>query len=315
MKEAVWGWLVVLPFVAGACLQDPQAKDPDRQVLARVGNSAIVVAELKRELRRFRLDDEEGVQTASTDAVQRRTLLETMIDERLVLRAAEAANVLVTIDEVEHAFAKLRGGWQEEDFQKILTDRDLTATELKNELRDLLTVKRYFRDQVFARVAVTDNEIDARLAQEPDRALQPEQVRARQIVVKTEEVANQIALQVANGLPFEDAATKYSLSPEGKAGGDLGYFARGTMPKIFDEICFSLPPGQVSRVVSSDYGFHLFKVIERRPAQARPAQQVRDELESLIRRDKEREAQKQKLAELRSRTQIEIRDEVLAHVL
>lgn len=315
MKFAVWGWLVVLPFVAGACLQDPQAKDPDRQVLARVGNSAIVVAELKRELRRFRLDDEEGVQTASTDAVQRRTLLETMIDERLVLRAAEAANVLVTIDEVEHAFAKLRGGWQEEDFQKILTDRDLTATELKNELRDLLTVKRYFRDQVFARVAVTDNEIDARLAQEPDRALQPEQVRARQIVVKTEEVANQIALQVANGLPFEDAATKYSLSPEGKAGGDLGYFARGTMPKIFDEICFSLPPGQVSRVVSSDYGFHLFKVIERRPAQARPAQQVRDELESLIRRDKEREAQKQKLAELRSRTQIEIRDEVLAHVL
>ena len=315
MKFAVWGWLVVLPFVAGACLQDPQAKDPDRQVLARVGNSAIVVAELKRELRRFRLDDEEGVQTASTDAVQRRTLLETMIDERLVLRAAEAANALVTIDEVEHAFAKLRGGWQEEDFQKILTDRDLTATELKNELRDLLTVKRYFRDQVFARVAVTDNEIDARLAQEPDRALQPEQVRARQIVVKTEEVANQIALQVANGLPFEDAATKYSLSPEGKAGGDLGYFARGTMPKIFDEICFSLPPGQVSRVVSSDYGFHLFKVIERRPAQARPAQQVRDELESLIRRDKEREAQKQKLAELRSRTQIEIRDEVLAHVL
>lgn len=315
MKFAVWGWLVVLPLVAGACLQDPQAKDPDRQVLARVGNSAIVVAELKRELRRFRLDDEEGVQTASTDAVQRRTLLETMIDERLVLRAAEAANVLVTIDEVEHAFAKLRGGWQEEDFQKILTDRDLTATELKNELRDLLTVKRYFRDQVFARVAVTDNEIDARLAQEPDRALQPEQVRARQIVVKTEEVANQIALQVANGLPFEDAATKYSLSPEGKAGGDLGYFARGTMPKIFDEICFSLPPGQVSRVVSSDYGFHLFKVIERRPAQARPAQQVRDELESLIRRDKEREAQKQKLAELRSRTQIEIRDEVLAHVL
>lgn len=315
MRQHGWGWLVALPIVVGACLQDPQAKDPGRQVLARVGNSTIVVAELKRELRRFRLDDEEGVQTASTDAVQRRTLLETMIDERLVLRAAEAANVLVTIDEVEHAFGKLRGGWQEEQFQKALSDRDLTATELKNELRDLLTVKRYFRDHVFARVAVTDDEIDARLAREPERALQPEQVRARQIVVKTEEVANQIALQVANGMPFEDAATKYSLSPEGKAGGDLGYFGRGTMPKVFDEICFNLPPGQVSRVVASDYGFHLFKVLERRPAQARPVQQVRDELESLIRREKEREAQKQKLAELRSRTQIEIRDEVLAHVL
>ena len=61
-------------------------------------------------------------------------------------------------------------------------------------------------------------------------------------------------------------ARKHSLSPDAKQGGDLGWFERGAMPPIFEQVCFALPEGKVSDVVASSYGFHLFKVIGRRPA-------------------------------------------------
>ena len=58
-------------------------------------------------------------------------------------------------------------------------------------------------------------------------------------------------------------------------GGDLGFFPRGQMPPAFDEVVFKLRPGQVSDVVSTEYGYHLFKVMEFKPAGKRDFAEVR----------------------------------------
>src|SRR5690606_29209000 len=159
-------------------------------------------------------------------------------------------------------------------------------------LRNQIMIRKYFKEHVFSRIAVTDQEIDAYLEQNPQLRVAPEQVRALQIVVKSEEEATEIARELRRGLAFEDAAIKYSLSPEGKNGGDLGYFARGEMPAVFDEVCFAMRAGQVSKVVASDYGFHIFKVIDHVSVGERPTAQLREEVETLLLRRKEREAQK-----------------------
>ena len=116
-------------------------------------------------------------------------------------------------------------------------------------------------------------------------------------------------------MAFEDAAQKYSLSPDGQAGGDLGTFARGVMPQSFDETCFALKPGEVSRVVASPYGFHVFKVIEHHPARELTLADVRGAVEAKLRRVKEWDAQLVHVATLRRSAAVVVKEEKLAQVM
>src|SRR5205823_4436502 len=83
--------------------------------------------------------------------------------------------------------------------------------------------------------------------------------------------------------------------PDGGRGGDLGWFARGTMPKVFDEACFSLKPGQVSGVMQSSYGYHLFKLLGRRPAKKRSLDEVQKEVIRKAFLEKKAQAERQLL--------------------
>jgi parvulin-like peptidyl-prolyl isomerase len=280
-----------------------------------VNGTPLYLDAFERELRRVEIDEEEGgLPPLATVHTQKRVLLDNLIDRRLLISEAEQHNVVVSIDEVESAYQRTRGGWTDLDIDELLSKKDITAAELKRELRELLLIDKYLRDHVFSRIAVTDEEITHYLDKHPELQVQPEAVRALQIVVKTEERAEAILREIRRGASFEDSAVKYSLSPEAKNGGDLGFFERGTMPSIFDEVCFKLRPGEVSKVVASDYGFHLFKVIERRAEALKPVAQLRDEIEQRLRGDKERQAHQAKVDLLRATAKIAIHDKELARV-
>jgi len=289
-----------------------------REILATVSGSPIYVDELERELKRFHGgndDDEAGLPSQTSDDAQKRAILDMLIDRRLLTRAAEAENVIVGTDDVERAYGHFRQGWRDDEFDALLQHKDMTPAELKAEVRDLLIIRKYFHDHVYARVAVTDAEIEAYLTKNPSLNLAPEQVRARQIIVKTEEDARAVLQQLKTGTSFEEVAAARSISPEAKNGGDLGFFAHGEMPKVIETACFALQVNQVSPIIPSEYGFHIFKVIEHRPAAPRPIEKVRDEVEVKLRKEKEREAQATKVAELRSKAQIVVREEQLARVI
>ncbi|MEM6533178.1 MAG: peptidylprolyl isomerase [Myxococcota bacterium] len=306
--------VLALMFLVAACSEPSSVPDPEREPVALVGGAPIEAQEFKRELARLRIDTSDTLISAATNDVQKRALIEHMVDRKLVLREAEARNVLVGIDEVEAELHRMRLSWAEGKFDEGLEKRDVTAAELKREIRNLLTVRRFFRDHVFSRVAVTDEEVEAYLQAHPDFAVVPERVRARHIVVENEDKAKEVLAEVRRGLAFEEAAMQYSKSPDGQSGGDLGFFKRGEMPKVFDEVCFSHPPGVVNKVVASDYGFHLFKVIEKRPETARPLDSVREEIESLLLKKKQREAQSAYVKKLREATTIEIKESKLASI-
>jgi peptidyl-prolyl cis-trans isomerase C len=119
-------------------------------------------------------------------------------------------------------------------------------------------------------------------------------------VVKSQEEARRVLAKIREGMSFDEAARRWSLSPDAKVGGDLGFFKRGMMPPVFDQTCFNLQPRQVSEVVSSEYGYHLFKVLDRRPAEQRPLQKVRGEVERLLLQMKREAAQQRTLLELRA---------------
>jgi parvulin-like peptidyl-prolyl isomerase len=309
MRIAV-AWLVLL----SAC--SSHKPEDGRRVVATVNGTPIYVNALQREMQRGRFDDDEGAMpTADSRQAQKRVLLENLIDRRLLSTAADRHHVVVGIDEVEGAYKRTRAGWNSEEIDALLQRKDVTPAELKRDLRDLITIRKYLRDHLFSRIAVTDKEISDYIEAHPEVQLQPEEVHALHIVVKTEEKAEAVLRDIrSRAVTFEEAAETNSLSPEAKNGGDLGFFTRGSMPSIFDEVCFSLRAGEVSKVVASDYGYHLFKVVERRAEDVKPVTQVRDTVEQMLRHEKERQAHRDKVAELRQAATIVIFDKELARV-
>jgi peptidyl-prolyl cis-trans isomerase C len=131
-------------------------------------------------------------------------------------------------------------------------------------------------------------------------------VRALHLAVRMEPAARKLWERIHNGAQFEKLARLYSVSPDRERGGDLGFFTRGQKPKAFEEACFRLKPGQLSPVTPSEYGYHLFKVLERRPARPRTFEEARADIVAALRREKEAAAEEAFRRELRARAAIEI---------
>jgi peptidyl-prolyl cis-trans isomerase C len=89
--------------------------------------------------------------------------------------------------------------------------------------------------------------------------------KARHILVKTLDECDSVMAQLNEGMAFEAAALKYSTCPSAKSGGSLGSFEPGKMVKEFDEVCFdnSVPLGEVTGPLKTQFGYHLIVVEER----------------------------------------------------
>jgi peptidyl-prolyl cis-trans isomerase C/foldase protein PrsA len=86
------------------------------------------------------------------------------------------------------------------------------------------------------------------------------------------------------------------------------------MPPQFDAVAFSLGPGQISEVVSTDYGFHIFKLLERRPAGRRTWHRPGG-VERRLLRAKQEQAQTEFVTQLRSKADIRINEPLVAQVI
>ncbi len=90
----------------------------------------------------------------------------------------------------------------------------------------------------------------------------PKKVHAVHILVKSEDEAAALLFDLRRGADFAQVAKAKSLCPSGKKGGDLGWFGRREMVKEFEDAAFALQPGELSKPVKTQFGWHIIKVIE-----------------------------------------------------
>lgn len=175
--------------------------------------------------------------------------------------------VTVLVDMKVMAKAARDAGLQEEDLFKrrmsYLEDRSLRQA--------------YFADKVAG--AVTEEKIQAAYQALVAAFVPAEEVRARHILVATEEEAKAVKAELDGGKPFEVAAMEKTTDPSGQQnGGDLGYFQRGMMVPEFETVAFTLEVGAVSEPVQSQFGWHLIKLEEKRMTAPPPIEQVQEQL-------------------------------------
>ncbi|OQM75459.1 peptidylprolyl isomerase [Manganibacter manganicus] len=135
---------------------------------------------------------------------------------------------------------------------------------------------------------ITDDEIKARY--EKEIAAQPpvNEVHARHILVKTKEEAEAIIKQLDTGADFQKLANEHTNDPSGKAnGGDLGYFGPGQMVPEFEKAAEALAVGSYTKEpVKTQFGWHIIKVEDKRQKQPPAFDKVKDQVKSLVIRDK-----------------------------
>jgi hypothetical protein len=111
----------------------------------------------------------------------------------------------------------------------------------------------------------------------------PERVRLRQILTEDRATAERALRELAGGAGFAELAARLSRDPSASSGGYQGELAREDLPPAFAEVIFSLQPGEVSPIVPADYGFHIFQVVSRSPAEVVPLDRARGEVRERLR--------------------------------
>ncbi|MEN3339281.1 MAG: peptidyl-prolyl cis-trans isomerase, partial [Acidobacteriota bacterium] len=181
------------------------------------------------------------------------------------------------------------------------TDAELTAyfEAHKNELK--IPEKRKVRYAVIdmqanrAKIQISPEDIQRSYEDNQQQYSTPEQVRASHILLKTEgkdeaavkKQAEDILAKVRAGGDFAQLAKQYSEDESSKVkGGDLDYFGKGQMVPEFDKAAFSMSPGQVSDLVKTQYGFHIIKLIDKKPGATKPLAEVRAQIEDQLKWDR-----------------------------
>jgi peptidyl-prolyl cis-trans isomerase C len=233
----------------------------------------------------------------------RRGVLERLIDRELMLAEAGRRGIRPAPEELERTLAPTREGMPAKELEATLAEAETDRASWRRAAERDLTIEK-LQVTITAPVTVSDQELDAWIARHRDRRELPEEVRAAQLLVRTEAAAVEARRRILGGMAFAEVAREISLSPDADRGGDLGFFARGQMPPEFDEVVFPLPRGQLSEVVASPYGFHLFLVTDRRPARTRSDAELRADVKTALLAGKREEAFRAWLTDARAKASI-----------
>jgi foldase protein PrsA len=190
--------------------------------------------------------------------------VEQLISDKIVDSEAKKEKVTITDEELNEEVDKLKESYGGEDvFNQMLESNNTTVDVLKEDLKNYLTIRKLLEPQI----EITDEELQTYFEENKDSFGEAEQVKASHILVADEATANEIKQKLADGADFAELAKEYSTDEGTKEnGGELGFFAKGTMVTEFDDVAFTLAVNEISDPVKTDYGYHIIKVEEKKEA-------------------------------------------------
>jgi peptidyl-prolyl cis-trans isomerase D len=180
------------------------------------------------------------------------------------------------------------------------TDAELSAyydahkTELKIPEKRKIKYALLDTQGIRNRTQVSEQDIKRSYEDNQQQYSTPEQVRASHILLKTEgkddaavkKQAEDLLAKVKAGADFAKLAAQYSEDDSKVKGGDLDFFPKGRMVPEFDKAAFSMQVGEISPLVKSQYGYHIIKVTDKKPATTKSIEEVRAQIEDQIKWDR-----------------------------
>lgn len=190
-----------------------------------------------------------------------------------------------------------------------------TEKSYREDIRQRESVQEMINTDLAPKVIIGADEIETFYKENMDQMSQPEQRRARHILIKLaadDDAARALAIekihtiqeQLRDGADFEGLAREYSEAPSAPQGGDLGFFGRGQMVPAFENATFAMQPGETSDIVETRFGFHVIRLEEIREAQTVSVALASERISAYLRQAKLQEAVEDLVQDLRASAQI-----------
>ncbi len=244
-------------------------------------------------------------------------VLETLINRELLYQESQNKGVKVEDAEVNQQVNILKKRFPKEDeFKAALLEMKISEAELKSQIRKGMAIQQFVDKDLVQDVKVSQKEVKDFYKNNPDMFKQSEQVKASHILIKVDTKADKSAKDQANkkikeiqkkledGGDFAALAKEYSEGPSNVDGGDLGYFERGRMVKPFEDAAFKLKPGEVSGMVETPFGYHLIKVVDKKPESVVSYENAKERIAQYLEQEKKGKVLERNLEDMRQKAVI-----------
>ncbi len=215
---------------------------------------------------------------------------ENAVERLLLMQKAREVIAKIRPEEIEARFTALKsqhGG--DEEFRKHFNLKPEDEDKIKANLEDGVRLEKYFDELCTEVIRPDEADLQAYYDEHREEFFIPESVHAVHIVQhpSTERPVEKVYAELLNirerlsaGEDFDALAKEYSHCQDG--GYDLGYFSRGQMVQVFEDIAFAMPVGEYSDIFQSEFGYHLLKVLDHKPEIYREFKEVRYDIESML---------------------------------
>jgi peptidyl-prolyl cis-trans isomerase SurA len=259
-------------------------------VAAEVNSRPITYSDLEQQ---YRLQFPNPTTEVSEDqaALQKLEVLRSLIDSEIMLQRAEKLNLVAVASDVEARFNEIKAPYTQEEFQKTLEARKITADQLKLQLRRDLSISKLFNKEITSHISITDKDVtDFYNTNKANFNLAEPQIHMAQILVtpapdpnvknlKSDKAQNEaqaiekikmIEARLKQGEDFSMIAQNFSEDANtAPNGGDMGYIPESALAQAHVELrkmVMALQPGQISQVLRTPEGFRILKVVSKEPA-------------------------------------------------
>jgi peptidyl-prolyl cis-trans isomerase SurA len=271
--------------LTGLAASAPAQKTRTADYIAAVVNQELVTNnEVDRRVSRIRDDAQRANQRIPQPEALRRQVLDGLIDERVVIGHARDSGVRVDDAELDRAIANIAAQNQlsPPQLRERLAREGIDYTRFRAEVRDQMLIERVREREVQSRIRVSEDDVDAWLAQQQQRRGAPEaEFNIAQILVTVPENAGEAVVaerraraeaalaRVRGGEPFETVNREVSEDANRERGGALGLRPAERLPDVFVETERPLRAGDVApTLLKTGAGFHVLKLVERRDGAA-----------------------------------------------
>jgi peptidyl-prolyl cis-trans isomerase C len=288
-------------------------------VAAKVNGVPITTLELNRSFQAHVQVPYSTVQEDPRAKEVLRQILDNLIDRELLLQRAKSLKMAVLAQQVDTQMQQLQKRFpSQEAFEQALTAQNLTMDAVKKDVESHLLRQRLVQQEILDKVNVSAGDVQTFYEKNKDKYVEEEQVRARHILIKVppdvspaddarlKGKADDALKRVKQGENFAALATELSDDGSKESGGDLGFFPRGRMVPAFEEVAFTLQPGQTSEVVRTQFGFHIIKVEERKTGRALAFDEAKAQVKDDLTQQQTYERYQQYMAGLRSKAKVEV---------
>ena len=250
-------------------------------------------------------------------------VIERLIAIELMLQDAKKRGITVDDVAVDGQMAGFRNDFKtEKEFIDYMKENNITIDFVKKQITKQMILQQLqgaLLQEMKEKSQVTEKVSKAFYDANKEKFNHPEQVKASHILIKVEKMADEAAVKKAlstienirkkaiAGEDFAELAKKNSQDSTNVKGGGLDFFAKGQMQKPFEEAAFTLPINEISKVVKTEFGYHIIKVTEKRTAGVIPFEEVADLISQHLSQKQLEHAQKLYTDGMRNNAKVEIK--------